>query len=298
LILAHHQPAHLKRMIRSLAYKKDAFFVHLDLKADISHFAISDVENVFFLSKRIKVSHAGFSQVKAMIALMKTALKTQDFEYFIFLSGVDYPLKSPQKIHDFLDKNKGTNFISFYNYDGAHVDNYHLSSYFSQDLVHGSSKVVSWIVRVFLKCIRLCLPKRTLPGPMIPYRGSTSWALHRESIEYILNFLKTPYGKKLLKFFRYGFSPDEMIFQTVLLNSPLAKNCNFYQRDIEPGKRILKLENRAYLHYIDWSEDREGPAILSEDDFERLINSERFFARKFDEKRSAKLLDMIDKQLL
>jgi hypothetical protein len=54
---------------------------------------------------------------------------------------------------------------------------------------------------------------------------------------------------------------------------------------------------KAYLHYIDWNDLREDPAILDITDFEKISQSEALFARKFDEQKSRDLLDQIDARL-
>ncbi|MFH1063136.1 MAG: beta-1,6-N-acetylglucosaminyltransferase [Candidatus Omnitrophota bacterium] len=298
LILAHHQPGHLKRLIEALKYKNDAFFVHIDLKSDMSEFKDIKGEDIFFMPERVKVYHAGFSQVEAMIFLMQAASKKEDFDYYIFLSGADYPIKAPAKIHDFLKKNYGQNFLSFYNYSADLVENSHLSGYYNVDFSDSVLKIVSLISRVIFKLSRKVLPKRSLADGMIPYRGSTHWCLYKDVMNYLLKFLDSDKGGKLVRFFRNSFGPDEMIFHTIILNSSFAKSCRGYETDMENDKRILLGENKAYLHYIDWNPDREDPAVFDEGDFEKLKESDLFFARKFDEKKSYKLLDKIDRYLL
>jgi hypothetical protein len=55
------------------------------------------------------------------------------------------------------------------------------------------------------------------------------------------------------------------------------------------------------LRYVDWSEEfrgrRQGPTVLDERDFDALSRSDCLLARKFDPRRSAKLLDQIDRLL-
>ncbi|MCK5492943.1 MAG: hypothetical protein KAJ14_07525 [Candidatus Omnitrophica bacterium] len=298
LILAHHQPVHLKRLIEALRYDGDCFFVHLALKTDISEFNNVTGDDVLYLDKRLKVYHAGFSQVRAMISLMRKALKKQDFDYFIFLSGADYPIKPINQIHEFLKKNCGMNFMKFFPYDSKIINNPHLSGYYNVDCVQSVPKIVSLIVRMIFKSARRVLPKRSFFKDMIPYRGSTSWCLYKDTIKYIIQYLDTKKGRRLLKFFKYAFSPDEMIFSTIILNSQFAKRFHCYEKCKESINEINYVENKAYLHFIDWDSERENPAILDESDFERLKKSDHYFARKFDKEKSCKLLKKIDECLL
>ena len=57
-------------------------------------------------------------------------------------------------------------------------------------------------------------------------------------------------------------------------------------------------EDSFHLRYIDWSGDRETPAIFDERDWRSIQNSSNLFARKFHSIRSAKLLGLIDQELL
>jgi hypothetical protein len=51
-------------------------------------------------------------------------------------------------------------------------------------------------------------------------------------------------------------------------------------------------------HYIDWVGRRQREYLtLDERDFEDLLQSDALFARKFDEVKSRKLLEMLDEQI-
>ena len=84
-----------------------------------------------------------------------------------------------------------------------------------------------------------------------------------------------------------------MFFQTVVLNSPFKTQCFLFAecQSIEKPTN----ENKAYLHYIDWSNHRKMPAVLTKHDFEILQQSSCFFARKFDIEKSKSLLDALDR---
>lgn len=50
LILAHHQPAHLRRLLAALDTDNAYFFVHVDAKVDSAPFTIGARNDVFFWS--------------------------------------------------------------------------------------------------------------------------------------------------------------------------------------------------------------------------------------------------------
>ena len=106
LIIAHDQPRQFKRMIKALDSEYVSFFVHIDSKRNISEFSCSNFkDNVIFIKNRISVVQGGFSLTQAMISLMRKASIRNEFDYFIFLSGRDYPIKDNNYIYNFLKRN-------------------------------------------------------------------------------------------------------------------------------------------------------------------------------------------------
>jgi hypothetical protein len=111
------------------------------------------------------------------------------------------------------------------------------------------------------------------------YGGSNWWSLSRSCLEYALNYSKeNPEFKKALK---YTFAPEEIFFQTILMQSPF--------------KNDLVNDN---LVYIDW-EFRNGnrPAHLDISDLEKLNNSHKLFVRKIISPVSDELKNELIKKL-
>jgi hypothetical protein len=84
----------------------------------------------------------------------------------------------------------------------------------------------------------------------------------------------------VVNFFRHVDIPDELFFQTVIMNSELA------------GSVV-----NDNLRYIDWTRGPR-PALLEARDLPTLRASPKLFARKFDAFHDAEILDLIDTQLL
>jgi hypothetical protein len=298
IILAHNQPDHLFRMINALNSENTSFYVHIDKKSDISIFNPTQYpENVVFLQNRLFITHGGFSMVNAMLGLMIEALKDDANKYFIFLSGWDYPVKRNEFINKFLSNSYPMNFLSFYPLVGKVDLIANIQKYFFIDFIGKFPK----LVRIPLKVIQLIIKnfpikRKFLPG-MVPYRGSSSFCLNRETIRFIVDFTNGESRKKYFAFFKNVLCPDEIFFHTIVLNSPFAEQCRFYERDIINSKALMRNENKAYLHYIDWNPERENPAILDMTDFDKLMTSEALFARKFNEIKSKQLLEAIDRSI-
>ena len=93
--------------------------------------------------------------------------------------------------------------------------------------------------------------------------------------QYLVDFIAS--HKKLRRFIRLTWGPDEFLFPTLIMNSKYRSsviNNNFY--------------------YIDWSKGGSNPKTLTVDDYERLSRSDKFLARKFDISQDFKILDLLD----
>src|SRR4051794_5422925 len=106
LVLAHADPEHCARLVsRLLSDLSCHIFVHLDLKAksDFSNVGTLDLERVHMVKERYEVSWSGFSTVKGILAAMREALAFKiDFGYLVLLSGMDYPIRHPEEIREYL----------------------------------------------------------------------------------------------------------------------------------------------------------------------------------------------------
>ena len=82
-----------------------------------------------------------------------------------------------------------------------------------------------------------------------------------------------------VRFFEHVFVPDELFFQTIVMNSEL--------RDT--------VENDD-LRYLDWSRE-PAPVVFTRADLPALLGSGQLFARKFDETVDSDVLDVLDRHL-
>jgi hypothetical protein len=300
LILAHNQPRHLHRLITRLNHENFHFFIHVDGKSDITEFLKYPYpENTHFLKERFNVVHEGFALVEAMIQLLKEAQQNIEIDYFFFLSGWDYPIKSKEYIYNFLKQSYPSNFMSFYPLVGNadFVDN--IRKFFFIDFIGRFPRLIQKPLKLLQRVVASVPVNRTfLPG-ITPFRGSAWFCLNRLSVLYILNFLQKENAESYISYFRNSSCADEMFFHTLILNSSYAHYCHRYQ-EYARNKFLhpMKNENKAYLHYIDWDQKRENPAQFTLRDFESLSKTNALFARKFNEKKSAEVLAAIDQHIL
>jgi hypothetical protein len=295
LILAHDQPELFGRLVRAVHAQDVAIYAHIDAKSRLEPFAAASAGvTVHFTPAPLKVNWGGYSQVAAMLKLLEQAVHAGQHDHYIFLSGRDFPLHSHGHLVELLDRNPRRSYMNFYALaDGADfVEKIRKHCYhdlYAQLPTRFVRRAAGRIVRE----ISARLPDRPFIKGMQAYRGSTSWCITHAIAQYVVAFVRDPRNDAYVKFFQSVSCCDEIFFQTIVLNSPHASTLNLYDVD---GHRVpgeMRNENKASLHYIDWSREREDPAVLDDRDFGQLYASGKLFARKFDVRRSASLLDRI-----
>jgi hypothetical protein len=275
LILAHNNPKHLQRLIRALASGLSAFFIHIDRKSSLGDFSHLNGENVYVSQERIPVYWGDFSQVEAILILLRMALaEPRRFDYFVLLSGTDYSLQPVSYIESFFESNRGKEFINIVQMpcEAAGKPITRLTTYKPSP---GDSQIAR-IMRKLLITTGVISVDRDYKSHLrnlAPHGGSTWWALSREVCEYIQSFVDNE--PQVVNFFKHTVCPDESFFQTIIGNSP------------------YKARTQRNLTYTDWSGGRANPAYLTETHLEFLTattsitlddlygTGEILFARKF-----------------
>jgi Core-2/I-Branching enzyme len=268
VVSAYKYPEQLGRLLRRLSTSNAQFAVHVDRKTRPSVFRAMEreaegVPNVVFLERH--VSHwAGFGHVRATLKGIEHLVGgKRTFDYVVLLTGQDYPLRSPAAIETFLHAAGGRSYITHWPLP-----------YPDWEPRGGLDRIEDWHLITYGR-LRIALPlRRSLPGGLRPYGGGAYWCLARPLVEYVHEFVVQ--HPDYVRFFKHVLVPDELFFQTIVLNSPLSGT----------------IENN-HLRFIDWSED-PGPTILRLEHLPRMMESGKLFARKFDTTVDAKVLDALD----
>jgi hypothetical protein len=315
LVLTHSHPELLGRLAAALEDARAHVFVHVDGKVDIAPFvsAAAGIRNVTFLEERVPVFWMGYSQVVAELALMRAARahsppRPEPFRRYVLLSGTDYPIKSTRHIQDLFALASDTEYLLYWKLEDwpewrHKIEKYH---FLDSRLTNRRSMPVPISYAVYRAAhalVHAVTPKRTyLPG-LTPFGGSAWWMLTDAAVGFILDYLAR--SADFVRFYRFTHVPDEMVFHTILLNSPLAERMSHraryeqlvaaQRRDDQPA--VMALSHAANLRYVDWDPRRDFPAVLDERDFDALARSEGLFARKMHPARSRRLLDRIDAEL-
>lgn len=263
LILAHKNPKQLKFLCKSYEHNCINSYIHIDKKSDINDFKneLKNESNITFIQNRVDIKWGGWSMVQATINLLRTASKNHH-DYYFLISGEDINLKNYDFMNKFLaDENKI--YIDYHRLPYKKICNMGLDRFekYSFDDFYNKFKILGKLFKIIFKLLHR-IYKRELPNKLIPYCGSQWFILPHYCVEYILNFIDK--NKKVVSFFKKTHIPDEMFFQSIILNS----------------KYKHKVVNDN-LRYVKWQHGKPHPDYLTLSEVNSIRNSHFFFARKF-----------------
>ncbi|MFN6567620.1 beta-1,6-N-acetylglucosaminyltransferase [Dendronalium sp. ChiSLP03b] len=281
IISAYKYPQQLIRLVNRLNVDKTSFLIHVDKKTNNEIYqemvqGLSKYSNVYFL-ERHKCYWGDFGHVLASIKGIKKIFDSQiSCDYIKLLTGQCYPIKSSQQIRDFL---KQINYYSLVNFFPLPSDVWIKGG----EHRGGIDRIEYFYFNLFNKRFQASLfqyqLKRKFPKDFKPFGGSSYWCFSRELAEYVNNFVSQ--NLCFTNFFKNVAVPDEIFFQTIIMNSPFKE----------------KIINNC-MTYTQWLDSSDSPEILGINDFNKLSQSSCLYARKFDASQDSQILDLIDKYLL
>lgn len=280
LIMAHNQLDLLCKLIKELDYELNDIYIHIDKKAgEIDEEKIRSCvkkSNLFF-TERISVTWGGESQIECEMILFRAAA-VRNYQYYHMLSGVDFPIKTQETIHEFFDKNDGKEFIEYWNRDQNQYSYRIRYYYYLQEKIGTYTyDVKTLMLRVRSK---LSLLKQKLMGVdrlkdiKFEIKIGPNWvSVTDKFVRYLLE------NESIINnFFKQGIAADELFVQTLCWNS------EFKSYIYEGGSTRL----------IDWN--RGKPYVWTESDLDEIKNSSCLFARKMSNQNH--LAELISEQLL
>jgi hypothetical protein len=296
LVLAHADPSMLARLCRALA--PFPVIVHLDAKANAGEFGpVVDDSRVLFVENRVKVHWGGWSVVEATLRLIEAALAMRTSpDWLVLLSGACFPTKPPRELSAYLAGSAQRCLVRAARLHDAGAWQYsRVSRYWWFDSFDIPAGRYNWATIPRLstrKAMELATypfrkrPAEAAPGVILAV-GSQWWAMDNACARHVLATFRE--RSDLVRFFRTSFAPDEIAIQSVIHSSDTLEGVGHIEPWPETG--IAGLTN---LHFVD-----PGLAkIFKDDDFERIVQADRWFVRKVDSRRSAGLLDRIERDRL
>jgi len=274
LIMAYKDPSQIERLVTQLYHPNFDFYIHVDKNFDFAPFQYLDtLPNVFFTSERYPMTWASYRLIEAMAKFMAEILQSpRNYDFISAFTGQDYPIKSTEFIYDYYCRHLDSSFFTleevnseWFNRCENRYTTYHMTYYNFRG---------RYLIQ---RMLQKSLPKRIFPSYTTVYGGPRAswWTLSSECAKHVVDVLST--NKKLIKFAKHTWAPDEFLIPTIVMNSPF--------RD-----KVILDSGR----YIDWSNGGSNPKILTIDDYGDLCKSDKLYARKFDFNVDTTILDQLD----
>ncbi len=310
-IIAHHLPEQLERLVATIKTGSPAARIVLCLERsnpEMNEGEFQNIQGVDVLKNNTEGRWGDFSLVEKVLKALTWICQNIDVEWIFFLSGQDYPIANLSEIEKFYIESGYDAFISgvsiedkrrcdqvacgkgqqdtgisgcpdcksryyyrYYDISGAvrfagrlplvrSLMKRFMERYSKNDLKFRIRSYPFHKGGNFLLGIR---NKKLFSSGLKCYKGLCWFAMNLKCLEKMLEFIRKNPGYK--RHYQRTIIPDESFFATILFNLPGLKVCN---------------EN---YRFIEWKNHKAAnPEILKNEQFDRIINSGKHFARKFD----------------
>lgn len=304
LIMTHTKPNQVKRLLRYFPEDKCVCFLHVDSKADFDYQSFKkevedEFSNCIVLEKRLSGILACWSLVEVTMLLLKEAYfygkqNRIHFDYYRLLSGQDYPIRTFELYDDLLNSEYPRNFVGVEwpnrrNHVEMKFARWRMDSIrewaYNLTRMRVAGKVLVGVVHTIelLVAVLGFTPRSYCEKRGINVAGGASWwTITNQFAEYVIN----RYDEKdiITSICQNLATPEEIYFQLLYVNS------SFFQLD-----KNKKHYNLTYCNYGRRQQVVDGhthPWVTA--DYDELILSDCFFARKFDMELDCEILDLLD----
>lgn len=291
LILAHKNPRQVARLFHAIYRPDDVIVLHFDRRApaalhELGRALKAKYSNVLLLRPRT-ILWGGYRMAEVQIEAMAAALQASDrWHHFINLTGQDFPIKPLAEFEARLAAQPEANYVSWFDpvltplWSNARdrLSRYYLEWPWLDRLlqVRGVGRRLRNVLRWQNQLPHLPCYRRTWPDFRY-YGGANHVILSRRGCTYMTS---DPEARRITRWLKHSAHANEIVFQTVMLNSPLAST-------------VIN----GHLREIDFPPHKPHPRTFRAADFERLMQSSKFFARKFDDNVDSEILDRLSQRL-
>lgn len=213
------------------------FYIHVDKKSKptFDEISIQNISNITLLKERVNVYWGGYSQVIATLKLLSSALKNPNNQYFHFISGECFPIKSFNEIEQEWNASPENNYIESYinkktnwrlKVSMPFTDTIFFRTFFGK-LLNKTIKLSSYILKTSK------IPTKNY------YYGSSWFSINRRLAEFIIDI---SYSTDFFDMFKKTPCCDERAFQ-ILVRSFNIKTLLIIIKDLLflTGKQIQNI---------------------------------------------------------
>lgn len=304
MIMCHKNLEQVNRLVQALSHPEIDIFIHIDQKCKEDYQIIRPYSGggLYFVEDRISDYLDDRSLIDITLSMIRLAKKTEQqlckhYDYFMLLSGQDYPIKDMSFIVNSLNESYPTPFIDC---NGGGKNNPIIRSKFGKrksilKMRFYAMHKLKFFPRFFIRAGMWLMTKLLFALHMSDYYyfarhnielhcGSAWWILPDIIIDFVLNEIKQPYVERLLT----TDTPEETFFQILARRSPLKELVR-----VKDQKEKQASKTWAYFHDVD-KPMAKHPYTFTKNEYQKLIESGYWFGRKFDTNVDTEIMDMLD----
>jgi hypothetical protein len=294
-ILSHCNVGQVLRLIAAIRRQspRSLVLIHHDAIAEpFDRAAIAGDDRVRVLERSIHGEWAHFSLVDIVLyGLADLEERAVSYDWLVLLSGQDFPVRPLADFERALAAS-GDGLLAYDPAPGQLLDRYRFRwMRFPRALEHGIvHRAIGMLTRLngrqpyvrFLSgrvgC-RIAVRPRTLPFPPQTElrKGTQWWAISRRAVAYVRDFIAA-HPRFVHHYRNHTLMPDESFFQTILSS---AHDLHFVNDD---------------ARYTQWATGSPAsPEILRSRDYDAIVASGAYFARKFDSRIDEAIVERFDR---
>lgn len=280
LILAHTNPAQVRKLLALLDDSRNDIYVHIDAGASFGPEALqgSCKESRLTFIPRQRISWGGYSIIEAELALLQEAVRTEH-SYYHLLSGQDLPIKGNDAICAFFEQNAGKEFLDLWQMADHTLNRVHYYTLFPE----GNRFFLTNMLNHAFKAVLRFLGIRQ--NSDVQFRQGSQWF----SITHGFASYIAANAAWVRRTFSHCAICDEIFVPTLLERSPFRGNL------YSSGQSVNHEIGLGNMRLIDWSRGSSvrHPWVFTAADYDMLMSTPHLWARKFDERVDAEIIDKV-----
>jgi hypothetical protein len=309
-IQTHKNPEQIYRLVRTIKQSSQnarILIAHDFTKFPLDISPLQDLSEIHLIKVTKPVVRADFSLLRPFLMAIDWLLQYEpDFDWLVYLSGQDYPVKPTAEIENFLAHTEYDGFIRHWQVlsadspwgKGRGWKRYFCRFYrfpewsrpllkLAVDATQIRKKIKIGKIRALIPDLQpfftygawVGVPVKTTPfhQDFVCYGGFLWNTLSGNCVKYFKEF--TDSNPEIIHYYKGTASPEESLIQTILVNSQKFNLCN-------DDKRYFDIHNQPGGH----------PRTLGVQDYSTLTSGDFHFARKFDPEKDSEILDLLDRK--
>ncbi|MCD8300544.1 MAG: beta-1,6-N-acetylglucosaminyltransferase [Clostridiales bacterium] len=284
-------------LLKSLDSPNTDIYVHIDKKAkDVPEADLVGSVNhsKIKIFSEFKVWWGSYEMVQAELFLFKRAHEKR-YDYYHLLSGADLPIKKKEYIDSFFENNFGYEFIHYDTDERLKKDKelgrrtrvYHfLQNYRRRYNSIALNGFFTFLERCLILAQLILHVDRMKKYPDFKIRYGSQWvSITDDLVEYILEN-----EKLIVNIFKYTNCADELFIQSLVYNSEFKERLydQYFDDSFLANMRLIDMKNRG---------NNGNPYIWRINDWKEISESQCLFARKFDIREDAEIVERIIKSI-